>query len=146
MNMLVLWSIILGSVFYVALPFLRKKTVSLGVTGSKNVRLADLYTYRDNLVSSIKDLEFDRETGKIGGEDFDEINARYRRQAMGVLKNIHSLEKGDGSPQKFEEELSDLHVKGKSGGKFDCPHCEAPVMLEDCFCGQCGQRLHNDGS
>lgn len=146
MNTVVLLSIILGSALYVALPFLRKKTVSLSVTGSKNVRLDDLYTYRDNLVSSIKELEFDCETGKIGGEDFAEINARYRRQAIGVLKDIHSLEKGDGSPQKFEKELSDLRLKGKSGGTFDCPHCEAPVMSEDSFCSQCGHRLHNDGS
>jgi hypothetical protein len=141
--MLIFLLIVIGSVLYITLPFF-KKTISGGEIEVENSRIVDLYAYRDNLLSDIKDLEFDREMGKISNEDFTEISERYRREAIGVLKDIDSLERNDGVEQKIEEELSTLPKQQKGREVVFCSACGAKIELQDHFCSQCGKQLLHD--
>lgn len=133
MEILFLLSIILGTVLYVVMPFLRKRTRLTGDGIPSTRRLDRLYARRDNLLSDIKDLEFDREMGKVSEKDFADISARYRREAVSVLKDIDFMQRGDGpqSSSEFEE----------VGRESCCPQCGASVGLEDRFCRQCGNLL-----
>lgn len=139
----ILLAIILASAYYVALPFFRKKTVSQGGSAIKNGRLTDLYARRDNLLAAIKEIEFDREMGKMSVEDFTEMNTRYRREAVAVLKRIDALHGENSGARKHEAELRALRSpqRGRSGAF--CSVCSAAIGAQDRFCSNCGQRLLN---
>lgn len=51
-------------------------------------RLRDLIARKDAALLSIRELEFDRQTGKLNDEDFARLNARLRRQALALLERI----------------------------------------------------------
>lgn len=54
-------------------------------------RLADLLTRKDTLLRALKDLEFDREMGKVSEEDYTRFAARLRRQAIGIMQQIDKV-------------------------------------------------------
>jgi hypothetical protein len=55
-------------------------------------RARELQSQRDMLLGSLKDLEDDRATDKIGDEDYRDLKARLSGQAIEVLKRLDELE------------------------------------------------------
>lgn len=47
-----------------------------------------LLAKKASLLVSLKDLRFDREAGKLSGDDFDKLNAQLRAEAKEVLKAL----------------------------------------------------------
>jgi hypothetical protein len=139
-------AIILASVAFVALPYFRIKAAAASNGATKNVRLADLYSRRDNLLAAIKEIEFDHAMGKISAEDFAEMNSRYRQEAVTVLQRVDALNGGNGATQKsmraqkLEAELRALRSQKRNKGAF-CSACGAAIGAQDRFCGHCGQQL-----
>lgn len=142
MNTLILFSIILGGVWYVARPLFRKQTASQG--GDRiDGRLGDLYTQRDNILKAIKDIEFDRLMGKISEEDFTEMSSTYRRAGLSLLRDIDSQGGGyDGSESGYEESKT-LREQHQEGAARFCSACGASAGIQDRFCGQCGAHLNH---
>ena len=133
----ILFSIILATIVYIALPYFRKAAiVRVGVT-AKNGRLADLLARRDNLLVTIKDLEFDHAMGKISAEDFAEMNSRYRQEAVIALKQIDAANGKNGGAHKREADPR----PAKSQPKSFCSACGAGIGGQNRFCSNCGQRL-----
>lgn len=140
MNELILIMIMLATVVYVSQPYWRKRAVVN--SGSSNGQLMDLIEKRDSLLAQIKELEFDHQVGKVSAEDFAEINARYRTEAIRVLRRIDALNGHNRPAQKLEEELGQLRAQRKKGMK-SCSQCGNSFGRQDRFCANCGHRLHN---
>lgn len=144
---LIFLSIILASVAFVALPYFRKKAVAPVGMAKKNGQLVDLHTRRDHLLAAIKEIEFDHTMGKISIEDFNDMNARYRQDAVAVLKRIDALNGGNGATQKslqaqkLEAELRALRSQQQAGNRTFCSACGTVIGAQDQFCSHCGQRL-----
>lgn len=62
-----------------------------------------LLVRREETLLSIKDLEFDRETDKISGEDYEILRKKLEEEALAVLDRIDAMEK--------------IHKKGNSESK-----------------------------
>ena len=61
----------------------------LWVTQSEAVRRrAELTAEKDNILRSLKDLEFERDAGKIAEEDYKRLEAEFRARARRVLKQL----------------------------------------------------------
>lgn len=58
-------------------------------------RLERLYEKRDIYYSSIKDIELDRDMGKLNEQDYAELLSRYKEKAATVTKRILELESGE---------------------------------------------------
>ncbi len=83
--------VVLVSVFTVYPLFLGRRKP--GVEGSSEVnRLEQLYEKRDLYYSSIKDIELDRDMGKLSEQDYTELVSRYKEKAAAVTKQISELE------------------------------------------------------
>ena len=55
---------------------------------------------RSGVVQALRDLELDRATGKLSDADYAELAARYRTQALGVLRRLEALQpQGDALPR-----------------------------------------------
>jgi hypothetical protein len=51
-------------------------------------RRADLLSEKDALLKSIKDLEFEREVGKLSDDDFRRLESELRLRAKRILKEL----------------------------------------------------------
>ena len=66
-----------------------------GAAGSPEAdRLEQLYEKRDLYYSSIRDIELDRDMGKLNEQDYAELISRYKEKAAAVSKRISELESG----------------------------------------------------
>jgi hypothetical protein len=51
-------------------------------------RRAELLDEKESLLKSLKDLEFEREVGKLSDEDFKRLDAEFRQRAKGILRTL----------------------------------------------------------
>ncbi len=86
-------------------------------------------TPRGRALLAIRDLEFDRETGKIGEADFRAIKARLSWEAVRILDR----EVPDAPPSGGPAVPEDRHG--------DCPACGPRPEADARFCSRCGGRL-----
>jgi hypothetical protein len=78
---------------------------------------------------AIKEIEFDRETGKLSDEDYGALKATYQRAALAAIK----AEEGNGDGQT-----------GAASGDA-CPTCGPRPESSARFCSDCGQTLVASG-
>ncbi|MFQ6113979.1 MAG: zinc ribbon domain-containing protein [bacterium] len=141
MGELILLMILLATTAYVTKPYWQRRTAVK--RDASNGQLTDLIERRDNLLAAIKEIEFDRQTGKISAEDFAEMNTKYRTEAVTVLKRIDALQGNNRASKKLEAELQRMRSQRKKIGAKFCPECGSSVRIEDRFCSACGNRLRH---
>lgn len=83
--------VVLVSVFTVYPLFLGHRRGSRSVD-SQNNQLEQLYEKRDLYYSSIRDIELDRDMGKLSKQDYVELISRYKEKAAAVTKLISQLQ------------------------------------------------------
>lgn len=76
------------AILAVAWPLLKKGPTSVLV---EDDRLVELLHRKDQVMISIKDLEFDYQVGKLSEEDYQLYDQRLRRQAVGLLQQIEKV-------------------------------------------------------
>ena len=90
---------------------------------------------RNSVYDAIRDLEFDRATGKLSENDSRSMRARYDLRAAEILQKMDALAArapGGGRAARAR----------KSGaGKSTCPQCKRAIEPGDRFCPVCGTRL-----
>jgi hypothetical protein len=100
------------------------------------------------VLRSIKELEFDYAMGKVAKADFEEMSARLRARAAGLIRQ---LDAGGGYKAQIAKEVeirlqADAEqgakgAKGATGAIGECQGC-GTVNDEDAkFCKNCGARL-----
>jgi hypothetical protein len=87
---------------------------------------------------SIKDLEFDRAMGKLSQADFEEMAARLRARALGLMKQLE--QDGSGYRSIIERELS----ARLAAQAIERPPSEQPPGTAAQITGQCGCGTTND--
>ena len=114
------------------------------------------------VLRSIKELEFDRAMGKVGEADFDDMAARLRSRAMGLMRQLdqeglgyrsiieQELERRLGArpgampqiPEILQTEPAETPLPPIESATADvCPACGVPAPADGAFCASCGTRL-----
>ena len=62
-------------------------------------RLRGLYETRDRYYSLIRDVELDRDMGKLSEEDYSALMSGYKEKAAAAARDISKLESGSGRPE-----------------------------------------------
>jgi hypothetical protein len=83
---------------------------------------------------AIKDLEFDFAMKKVAKQDFDEMNARLRARAMGLMRQLDS---GGGYKDVIERELA---ARLPQPQVITCA-CGAVNERDARFCKNCGKQM-----
>lgn len=147
---------------YVAEP-LRKPATTL--RADEDDELADLIQRKDAVMRSIKEVEFDYQTGKLSEEDFDAYDQRMRQQAISLIRQI---EKRSPEVAGLDAELEIMiasrrktkittpstvngttpapAVQAEKASSQDsdiifCHECGTKAKTTDKFCAQCGTAL-----
>ncbi len=107
------------------------------------------------VLRSIKELEFDFAMGKMSRSDFDEMGARLRHRAVGLMRQ---LDEGGGYREQIEREV-ERRLKEMDGAPppapsqpddsqdahtHDCSQCGKANDPDARFCKSCGTRLLTD--
>jgi membrane protease subunit (stomatin/prohibitin family) len=102
---------------------------------------------------ALKELEFDRAMGKLSDADWQEMSARLRARATGLIRQLDS---GGGYRQQIERDLAtrlaaapaetiaqkqtDRPESTVATGNF-CTECGTKNEADAKFCKNCGHRL-----
>lgn len=104
---------------------------------------------------AIKEIEFDRETGKLSDEDYAALKATYERAALAAIRAEEETENGDANgdavavcpacgprPESSAKFCSDCGRPVEIAGVFaQCDTCGTPAPPGAKFCGECGAGL-----
>lgn len=87
-------------------------------------------TPRGQALLALKEIEFDRATGKLSDADFTMLHARYSARAIAVLDGAEAAPAAD--PRS---------VRAATAGGAPCPTCGGATVTAARFCGACGASL-----
>ena len=95
------------------------------------------------VLRSIKELEFDYAMGKVAKADFDEMSARLRARAAGLIKQ---LDAGGGYKEQIAKEIEERLATAEaivepSRPRGECSHCDTVNDADAKFCKNCGAKL-----
>lgn len=136
-----------GIVLYVLEPLFSARRAPLRDEGSD---LHDEAAARRRVaLTALRDLEYDRATGKVDGDDYEALRSELSREALQRLEPGDA--EGDGSPatpteaasRELEDEIAATRRALRAGLR-----CEPCGRLNDHgaqFCGGCGRPLGADG-
>jgi hypothetical protein len=129
--------------------------------------LSELIHRKDAALNSIKEIEFDHQTGKLNADDFQRINTRLRQQAITFLRQIEKTAPAtSGLEAELEAAIRDqrvvadganalvrtaapvapVAVNGTTSAAINfCPQCGTRAAIKANFCANCGAALLKDG-
>jgi len=119
-----------------------------GAAGSAAVDEGDLVEVRDSdspkvqALIALREIEFDRATGKLSDDDYVSLKARYEAAALAAIQ----VEEGDvhlGLPARRERAAAN-HPGPRPAGA-SCPTCGPRPEAAPIFCSGCGRSLVAQG-
>jgi hypothetical protein len=125
-------------------PLVSKETET-GITIGGRTRIA-MEREKALVLRSLKELEFDFAMGKMAKADFDEMSARLRARALGLMRQ---LDAGGGYRDQIAKEIA-ARLERDGAGVHPEAFVEAPGLCAACdtqndrdakFCKNCGAQL-----
>jgi hypothetical protein len=94
---------------------------------------------RESAVSALREIEFDRATGKLSDTDYAELKAEYTEQAVRAMRAEAS---GTSSAEAAAGDPIELAVRAYREKHPACAACGPRPEPDADFCGNCGRYLH----
>jgi ParB-like chromosome segregation protein Spo0J len=104
-------------------------------------------TRKGMALSALREIQFDRATGKLSDEDYEELNARYTARALEVIRSedagaaMAEPAAAPGDPGDPVEALIADRVRGMQAGTVRCATCGPRPESDALFCSACGRSL-----
>lgn len=96
-------------------------------------------TRRGIALIALKEIDFDRATGKLSDADYDYLKTRYTQEA---LEAIREEDGADGPPSYPADSVGPSPAPGADTGPGHvCPRCGPRPEADARFCSQCGTAL-----
>jgi len=86
---------------------------------------------------ALKEIEFDRATGKLSDGDYAELKARYGRDALVAM----DAERSETAVVADAEDPAEALIRSVRRGLQICPHCGPRPETGAAFCSECGRPL-----
>jgi hypothetical protein len=104
-------------------------------------------TARGVALSALREIEFDRETGKLSDADYAELKAEYTVQAVAALRAEERPQSASDLPtfrpsDSEVEAMISARARALAGGAAPaCRSCGPRPESDAVFCSSCGRRL-----
>jgi hypothetical protein len=126
-----------GGVYYVLRPIFRPPAEVDSVGGGAGDDPDDDFSPQAVALRALKEIEFDRATGKLSDADYDALKTRYTAEALAALSRTAGLTPG-ASPGISEPRAV---ARGQSTKMQACPTDGPRPEPDAVFCSACGRRL-----
>ena len=120
---------------FIIYPLFRQRSPQEGL--AEDEKLQELRSKRDTTYSMLKEMEFDLQSGILTEEDYRDLEARYKRKAISILRGIDDLKAGTNMEDEIEKRVLELR---RSKGRF-CSQCGTKYQEGARFCSRCGTSL-----
>ena len=106
---------------------------------------------RDRALAALKEIEFDRATGKLSDDDYESMKSRFTGEALTALREADAAVEAARAPvpvaagdDAVEQLISSARRRG-AARKF-CLECGAPLEGKGKFCLECGTPIASPAS
>jgi hypothetical protein len=88
----------IAALTFVFAPLFRKDAAEAEMLAAASSELRDLRSRKEMLMASLRDLDDDRQTGKIDEQDYEQLKGRLTAQAVEVMKRLDELQPAPAAP------------------------------------------------
>jgi hypothetical protein len=125
----------------------------LQIIAAQSHEVDELAEQKRRVLRSLKDLENEKEIGRIDAADYEAMAARYRDEAKAVMKKMDervapALAEAERIARDYLAEHGPRSVEGVSLGatapsttRRSCASCGASNEVDATFCKQCGKAM-----
>ena len=122
--------------FVIALPMFDRRRPAIQPPSQRQALEAE----RQDIVRTIRELDFDHRTHKINDDDYKRLREDYVQHGAQVLRELNTLtERND--DDEIEQRVAELRAVNDTTSAMNCPSCGTAVSAADKFCPQCGHKL-----
>lgn len=94
-------------------------------------------------IAALREIEFDKATGKLSDKDYDSLRAMYTRDALAELRAADNLATSAaahaGGP--VTDDMIEAAIRRAKNAKHDCTVCGPRPEPDAVFCSSCGRYL-----
>jgi len=124
-----------GATYFVLLPILRPSSnESASSTVDEGEDPDDDLSPQTVALRALKEIEFDRATGKLSDSDYEQLKARYTQEALAAMR-------GETGPGKRETGHVPASATTFPVSRVPCPEHGTRPQSDAQFCSECGRRL-----
>jgi hypothetical protein len=103
---------------------------------------------RDRALAALREIEFDKATGKLSDEDHQRLYAKYSAEAIEAIKAADAAvspalppSRPPASEDAIEALIASARADAKRTGRRFCQECGARLEGTGRFCVECGTRV-----
>ena len=131
----------LGALAFVLYPvFFGSDAVRATPSGSARAREVD-EADESSAVAALRELEFDRATGKLSDADYADLKARYTRSAVAAMRR--GTEAPDEPTTRPTDDEVEAAVRAHRQRLAGCPTCGPRPESDAVYCSNCGRYLND---
>ncbi len=123
-----------GATYFVLRPILRPEPELDIALGDEGDDPNDDLSPQAVALRALKEIEFDRATGKLSDADYDELHAKYTQEALAALR-------GEGAPSAVRRTPEGTAGAPRTAHGARCPVDGLRPEPDALFCSACGRRL-----
>jgi len=97
---------------------------------------------RESAIVALREIEFDRETGKLSDADYAQLKARYTQQAIDAMRREDAAAPPAGVNALSDADL-EAAVRAYRAQHAACPTCGPRPELDAIYCSTCGRYLRD---
>ncbi len=90
---------------------------------------------------ALREIEFDRETGKLSDADYLFLKQKYAQAALEAIQQERAHEEPASSSEQELDDAEALITKAKAQRQGACPTCQSALEPGSVFCSTCGRSL-----
>jgi len=98
---------------------------------------------QDAAVVALREIEFDRATGKLSDADYTELKTRYTREAIAAMRRTGTATAPEASGGRPTDDEVEAVVRAYRENKVRCPECGPRPEPDAVFCSNCGRYLRD---
>ena len=123
--------LLVATAAYIALPFRQKRPNN----SSTSKTAVTTKSRHEEILLTLRDLDFDFKTGKVSEEDYQPLRAQLLAEAAQYIES-----------EKKEEEQLEALIQSRRNGKRQnkCEHCGATLEAGQRFCSKCGASVNSE--
>ncbi|NUQ20519.1 MAG: zinc ribbon domain-containing protein [Gemmatimonadaceae bacterium] len=125
-----------GAMAFVLAPLFREDDTRTGFPAARDVAL-DIRSRRQAAVEALREIEFDRATGKLADSDYATLKARYTKQAIASMR----AESKGGPIDESDVEAAIRRAKEARENALACPQHGPRPEPDAVYCSECGRFL-----